>query len=102
MTLTSINSFFLRFYFYSFVLHLGALPDSYPAMGTVKGAIVPEDQRAAIYNVFRFPLNLFMLAFLVGDFSTEFSFTANAVLLMVTCVLQIRLAWVGSDAGNVL
>jgi hypothetical protein len=70
-------------------------------MGTVKGAIVPEDQRAAIYNVFRLPLNLFMLAYLVGDYSTESSFMANAVLLMVTCILQIRLAWGGSDVGNV-
>lgn len=78
---------------------IGARP-SYPAMGTVKGAIVPEDQRAAIYNVFRLPLNLFMLAFLVGDFSTESSFTANAALLMVTCMLQIRLAARGdSDVG---
>jgi hypothetical protein len=90
------------FCLHSFVLHHGILPASYPAMGTVKGAIVPEDQRAAIYNVFRFPLNLFMLVFLVGDFSTESSFTANAALLMVTCVLQIRLAWGdGSDVGNV-
>jgi hypothetical protein len=62
-------------------------------MGTVKGAIVPEDQRAAIYNVFRLPLNLFMLAFLFCDFSTESSFAANATLLMATCILQIRLAW---------
>ncbi|EED86917.1 predicted protein, partial [Thalassiosira pseudonana CCMP1335] len=36
----------------------------YPAMGTVKGTIVPEDQRAAIYNVFRLPLNLLVLLYL--------------------------------------
>jgi len=63
----------------------------YPAMGTVKGTIVPEDQRAAIYNVFRLPLNLLVLVYLVGDFSTEVSFLANATLLMVACVLQIRI-----------
>lgn len=63
----------------------------YPAMGTVKGTIVPEDQRAAIYNVFRLPLNLLVLVYLVGDFSTEKSFLANAILLMVACTLQIRL-----------
>ena len=61
MTLTHINYFFSRFCFHSFILHHGDLSASYPAMGTVKGAIVPEDQRAAIYNVFRFPLNLFIL-----------------------------------------
>ena len=102
MTTTyTVTMFFFRFCFYSFILHPVSFPASYPAMGTVKGAIVPEDQRAAIYNVFRFPLNLFMLVFLVGDFSTESSFTANAALLMVACVLQIRLAWGGSDIGNV-
>lgn len=63
---------------------------SYPAMGTVKGTIVPEDQRAAIYNVFRLPLNLIVLVYLVGDFSTEASFFANAMLLLVACALQLR------------
>ncbi|KAL7541550.1 hypothetical protein ACHAXR_011032 [Thalassiosira sp. AJA248-18] len=62
----------------------------YPAMGTVKGTIVPEDQRAAIYNVFRLPLNLLVLVYLVGDFSTQKSFLANAALLMLACTLQIH------------
>merc|ERR1712176_1752803 len=62
----------------------------YPAMGTVKGTIVPEDQRAAIYNVFRLPLNLVVLVYLVGDFSMETSFFANAILLLMACVLQLR------------
>ncbi len=59
-------------------------------MGTVKAAVVPEDQRAAIYNVYRLPLNLFMLAYLFGDYTAEASFTANAILLIVVCILQIR------------
>ena len=57
----------------------------------MKGTIVPEDQRAAIYNVFRLPLNLLVLVYLVGDFSTEVSFLANALLLMGTCILQLKL-----------
>ena len=73
---------------------------SYPAMGTVKGTIVPEDQRAAIYNVFRLPLNLLVLIYLVGDFSTEASFLANAFLLLVTCVLQIRMIRGGSGIAS--
>ena len=60
-------------------------------MGTVKGTIVPEDQRAAIYNVFRLPLNLLVLIYLVGGFSTEVSFLANALLLMGMSILQLRL-----------
>ena len=63
----------------------------YPCMGTVKGVLIPESQRAAIYNVFRLPLNLMVLLYLVGDFNTESSFLANAVLLAVACVLQARI-----------
>ena len=63
----------------------------YPAMGTVKGTIVPEDQRAAIYNVFRLPLNFLVLVNLVWNLSYGASFLMNAVLLMVACVLQIRI-----------
>lgn len=58
---------------------------------TVKGTIVPEDQRAAIYNVFRLPLNLMVLLYLVGDFNTETSFLANAIMLFAACGLQIRI-----------
>jgi hypothetical protein len=60
-------------------------------MGTVKGTIVPEDQRAAIYNVFRLPLNLLVLLYLVGDFDTAASFFANAIMLFVAAYLQQRL-----------
>ena len=72
----------------------------YPAMGTVKGTIVPEDQRAAIYNVFRLPLNLMVLLYLVGDFNTESSFLANAIMLLVACVLQYRLVNTASHAHS--
>jgi len=80
---------------FCFIENYSGIGFYYPAMGTVKGSIVPEGQRAAIYNVFRFPLNLFMLTFLVGNYSTETSFTANAVLLMMACMLQIHLVRLG-------
>jgi len=60
-------------------------------MGTLKASIVPEDQRAAIYNVFRLPLNLLVLMYLMGDFTASASFLANAVLLLVACVLQLQI-----------
>ncbi len=63
----------------------------YPAMSVLKGQLVPEDQRAAIYNVFRLPLNLLVLINLTAGFSTQFSFLANAILLIMACILQIRL-----------
>ena len=69
-------------------------------MGTVKGTIVPEDQRAAIYNVFRLPLNLLVLVYLVCDFTTESSFLANAILLVVTCGLQMKLVRASGAVGH--
>ena len=72
----------------------------YPAMGTVKGTLVPEGQRAAIYNVFRLPLNFLVLINLVGNFSYAKSFLANAFLLLMACGLQLRIVWGGGDGEN--
>ena len=63
----------------------------YPAISVLKGMVVPEDQRATIYNVFRLPLNLLVLINLTTGFSTQLSFLVNAILLVVASILQIRL-----------
>ena len=63
---------------------------SYPAMGTVKAAIVPEEQRAAVYSAFRVPLNVIVLALMLCSLSYKVCFVANATLLTVLCMLQIR------------
>lgn len=63
----------------------------YPAISVLKGMVVPEDQRATIYNVFRLPLNLLVLINLTAGFSTQLSFLVNAILLVVASILQIRL-----------
>ena len=39
----------------------------WPVMGTLKGSIVPESMRAAIYGIFRVPLNLIVLSSLMTD-----------------------------------
>ncbi len=58
-------------------------------MGTVKAAIVPEDQRATIYNVFRLPMNAIVLVNLLFNLPYSVSFTANASMLLVACASQI-------------
>ena len=63
----------------------------FPAMGTLKATLVPETERSAIYNVFRLPLNLIVLGWLVGDFTMQNTFFAIALLLMGMCLLQLRL-----------
>lgn len=60
----------------------------FPVMGTMKGAIVPEDKRAAIYNLFRIPLNFIVLFSLLTDLTPTMSFTLNATMLATATVLQ--------------
>lgn len=60
----------------------------WPIMGTQKGGIVPEDQRAAIYNLFRIPLNFIVLTSLLTDLTPKQSFSANTTMLAVGAVCQ--------------
>ena len=64
----------------------------FPIMGTMKGGIVPEDKRAAIYNLFRIPLNFIVLISLLTDIPPRFAFVINAIMLSIATVLQIVLA----------
>jgi len=64
----------------------------WPIMGTMKGVIVPEDKRAAIYNLFRIPLNLIVLTSLLINLTPTAAFVANAVMLGCATALQVKLA----------
>lgn len=63
----------------------------FPIMGTMKGGIVPEDKRAAIYNLYRIPLNFIVLFSLLNDLPATFSFKMNAAMLATATVLQFIL-----------
>jgi len=60
----------------------------FPVMGTMKGTIVPEDKRAAIYNLYRIPLNCIVLFSLLTDLTPNISFTLNTGMLCVATLLQ--------------
>ncbi|KAG7365870.1 sugar transporter [Nitzschia inconspicua] len=60
----------------------------FPIMGTMKGGIVPEDKRAAIYNLYRIPLNFIVLFSLLTDLTPSISFTLNACMLGVATLAQ--------------
>lgn len=63
----------------------------FPSMGTMKGMIVPEDKRAAIYNLFRIPLNFIVLFSLLTDLTPRVSFMLCGTMMVVATMLQIRL-----------
>jgi hypothetical protein len=64
----------------------------FPIMGTMKGGIVPEDKRAAIYNIYRIPLNFIVLFSLLTDLAPHVSFALNATMLATATVLQMVLS----------
>jgi hypothetical protein len=72
----------------------------FPIMGTMKGGIVPEDKRAAIYNLYRIPLNFIVLFSLLNDLPASFSFKMNAAMLALATVLQYILTKRRSSTGN--
>ena len=63
----------------------------WPIMGTMKGIIVPESKRAAIYNLYRIPLNFIVLFSLLTDLTPTQSFTLNFAMLSTAACLQIVL-----------
>ncbi|CAB9514220.1 Molybdate-anion transporter [Seminavis robusta] len=60
----------------------------WPTMGTMKGSIVPESKRAAIYNLYRIPLNFIVLFSLLTDLTPTTSFFLNTIMLGTATVLQ--------------
>lgn len=64
----------------------------FPSMGTQKGTIVPEAQRAAIYNIYRIPLNFIVLVSLLTKLTYRQSFAVCGSMLFVGSLLQMRLA----------
>jgi MFS family permease len=63
----------------------------WPLMGTMKGMIVPESKRAAIYNLFRIPLNFIVLFSLLTDLTPRQSFALNCIMLGTASVMQYAL-----------
>uniref|UniRef100_A0A7S4RL49 Molybdate-anion transporter n=1 Tax=Ditylum brightwellii TaxID=49249 RepID=A0A7S4RL49_9STRA len=64
----------------------------FPVMGTMKGMIVPEDQRAAIYNLYRIPLNFIVVSSLLAHLTATQGFVAVTIMLITATFLQLALA----------
>lgn len=60
----------------------------WPAIGTVKAVIVPEETRATVYNIYRMPLNALVLGVLLNHMSTFTAFSCCAAMLLLALFLQ--------------
>jgi len=63
----------------------------FPIMGTMKGGIVPENVRAAVYNLYRIPLNCIVLFCLLTNLTPTFSFGLCSAMLGTASALQLVL-----------
>ena len=76
----------------AFLLFEACVGMYWPAIGTVKSMIVPEETRATIYNIYRVPLNMIVLVVLLNHISTLTAFSCCAAMLLVAFYLQRMLA----------
>jgi hypothetical protein len=58
---------------------------------TMKGMIVPENKRAAIYNLFRTPLNFITHFSLLTDLTSRVLFILCGSMMIVATILQMKL-----------
>ena len=85
----------------AFLLFEACVGMYWPAIGTVKSMIVPEETRATIYNIYRVPLNAIVLGVLLNHLSTLTAFSCCAAMLFVAFLLQRALfARISRRAGK--
>jgi hypothetical protein len=63
----------------------------WPAMGTIKSALVPENARATVYSLFRVPLNAIVLTVLLVKVDQGTVFLSCSVMLGLASVIQFTL-----------
>eukprot|EP00929_Paragymnodinium_shiwhaense_P111735 TRINITY_DN80023_c0_g1_i1.p1 TRINITY_DN80023_c0_g1~~TRINITY_DN80023_c0_g1_i1.p1 ORF type:complete len:491 (-),score=87.25 TRINITY_DN80023_c0_g1_i1:406-1878(-) len=63
----------------------------WPAISTLKGVIVPEDNRAAVYSLFRVPLNVLVLICLLTNLPVSTTLLVASVMLLLAAAACIYL-----------
>jgi len=63
----------------------------FPAVGVLKSKLIPDTHRSTIYNLFRVPLNVLVLAVLLSHAPGKVIFAAAATLLALAAVLHFDL-----------
>ena len=84
----------------AFLLFEACVGIYWPAIGTVKSQIVPEESRATIYNLYRVPLNAIVLGVLLNHISTTTALTFCSGMLVLALVLQRVLIRRMASAGK--
>merc|ERR1712196_365258 len=80
-----------RMVFISFLVFEMCVGVYFPLMGTLKGRYVPEENRAAIYTLFRVPLNIIVITTLLAKASTTEAFKLCALMLGTAAIAFLKL-----------
>ncbi|KAJ1557558.1 Molybdate-anion transporter [Nowakowskiella sp. JEL0078] len=64
----------------------------FPSIGTLRGKFIPEEMRATIMNVFRIPLNLIVVVFLINIKNI------SPVLLFALCTVLVSASYLLADS----
>eukprot|EP00928_Gymnodinium_smaydae_P090123 TRINITY_DN73971_c0_g1_i1.p1 TRINITY_DN73971_c0_g1~~TRINITY_DN73971_c0_g1_i1.p1 ORF type:complete len:496 (+),score=84.57 TRINITY_DN73971_c0_g1_i1:46-1533(+) len=86
--------------FYAFLMFEFCVGVYFPAMGTLKSAVVPELARAGVYNVYRIPLNAIVCGLLLSNMGPQKCFRICGSAIMVGLVFllwHLRLSPIGKD-----
>lgn len=75
--------------FLAFLLFETAVGIYFPAAGTKKAQVVPDNLRASIYSLFRVPLNVIVVATLVGGLAVHHAFTLTSTLLAIAALVAM-------------
>lgn len=83
------NQMFIFWAFITFEVCVGIF---WPAMGTLRGKLVPEAARSTIMNFFRIPLNAIVVLILLQDFELTliFKFCVGFLLLSTLCMFHLH------------
>mmetsp|Transcript_16013 Transcript_16013/g.32827 ORF Transcript_16013/g.32827 Transcript_16013/m.32827 type:complete len:480 (+) Transcript_16013:212-1651(+) len=87
--------------FVGFLVFEGCVGLYFPAIGTLKGMVVPESQRSAIYNIFRIPLNVIVLVVLLSKIEMTSAFFCCAAMLFGAALCQFKLVDILKTTKNV-
>lgn len=88
----------LGFVFAGFLLFEFCVGIYFPAMGSLKSDVVPEEARAGVYNIFRVPLNAVVVGLLLTHLSTRTALGFCSALLVLASLGLSSLMWNGTEA----
>jgi MFS family permease len=77
--------------FLSFIVFEVCVGMYFPIIGTIKSEVVAEETRSAVYNLFRVPLNIIVLAVLLSNVQVKFAFLCSAIMLTIAAILSVAL-----------